>query len=92
MGVLGTIGCEHLQVDCQTAIHASLFHSTESVNTEVVIGVDAAVETVDTQTAIVTGGTDEPSRLESIGSDSAVDAWSKCWYVVAHYLLFLFAT
>ena len=56
---LGTVDGEVLQIDRDAAIHAAFFHSKQGVNLAIPGRINAHIEAVDAQLAVIRGGSDE---------------------------------
>ena len=85
-GKLGAISSEHLELNGEAAIHASLFHASQRVHAEVVVGVDAAIETANAQAAVIVRRSDKSTGFVGVRAESAMDARPKLYIVmvVAH--------
>ena len=79
---LRAISSEHLEVDSETAIHAALLHASKRVHVEVVVWIDALIETVNSQAAVITRRADKTPCFEGVREKLSVDARAEFGLVV----------
>ena len=79
---LRAISGEHLEVYSETAIHASLLHASKRVHVEVVVWIDALIEAVNSQAAVIARRADKSPCFEGVREKLSVDSRAELGLVV----------